>query len=43
MLYEVITLVASNAYIQITADINEDPVVDKIVAQYRDRVRNNFV
>jgi len=33
-----VVLVASNAYIQITADINEDPVVDKIVAQYRDRV-----
>ena len=31
-------VLASNAYIQVTADINEDPVVDKIVAQYRDRV-----
>jgi 5'-nucleotidase/UDP-sugar diphosphatase len=36
-------VLASNAYIQITADINEDPVVDKIVAQYRDRMDKKYI
>jgi len=32
----------SNAYIPVTADINADPVVDKIVAQYHDRMDKKY-